>query len=479
HAKGIVHRDVKPTNILVEASGRPVLMDFGIARSGGISSTLSANGMVLGTPGYMAPEQLAGELDQIGAPADIYALGVLLYEILAGRRPFDGRTVVELAERIRQGRPPAPRSIRPDVPPALEAACLKAMALLPDQRHATAYAFAEELENWLSGRSSPSAPRGRRRWALAAAAVGVLAVVGISLWWVLPSAPTTPTQSRPVHGVDPGREELARAQALLKQRPAEAAARWADHIRAEAHLRKAAALSPRLVDAPLELGRLYAERGRFDAAHEALDRVLQLDPTHAEAKKAKGEIVVTEQVLLHIDRLHFPELTKSLQERLAARAKGLDPFAAAVARADWDAARSAAPLGTRMTVEFLSGRRRPLLSALLGRADEVPPGEPGVWAVLIRGHERRAMASPVRMDLASAHPLHAGILRLAAALEPEEDKALALLARALQSNPDYLQARLARHRLSPGDPEEILRLARRWRVNALALKEIDGLLRSP
>ncbi len=136
HEKGVVHRDVKPGNLLVRPNGTLVLTDFGIARSAG-AAQLTAAGSVLGTASYISPEQAMGE--QATRLSDIYALGVVAYQCLAGRRPFEGENPLEIAMRhVREAPPPLP----PDIPPAVRAIVERAMAKDPGQRWPTAAAFA-------------------------------------------------------------------------------------------------------------------------------------------------------------------------------------------------------------------------------------------------------------------------------------------------------------------------------------------------
>src|SRR5207237_4682702 len=119
HSKGIVHRDIKPGNILLDADGEPLLSDFGLARTDIDVERLTADGTILGTPAYMAPEQAAGNLGEIGPRSDVYSLGVVLYQTLTGHLPFKGG-LTQLLTAIQTGTPPAPTSLRRDLDPALE-----------------------------------------------------------------------------------------------------------------------------------------------------------------------------------------------------------------------------------------------------------------------------------------------------------------------------------------------------------------------
>jgi serine/threonine-protein kinase len=159
HRQGLVHRDLKPANVLVDWPSDTVkLADFGLAR--GAQAINTGTGIVLGTPAYMSPEQLAGAVPN--AAADLYALGVSLFELLTGRLPHDGRTMGELLRQVANDTPPALDLLQPGLPTGTSALVARLLAKAPTQRPADAGAVARELAQLRSDLPGPTAPAGAK-----------------------------------------------------------------------------------------------------------------------------------------------------------------------------------------------------------------------------------------------------------------------------------------------------------------------------
>jgi tetratricopeptide (TPR) repeat protein len=454
HSHDIVHRDVKPANVLLRGDGVPLLTDFGLARLDE-QQGLTMEGTALGTPNYMAPEQARGDGANIDRRADVYGLGATLYELLAGRAPFQGGTVLETMLAVVERAPASPLALRPSRGSALdldlEAVCLKCLAKAADARYPSAHELADDLERALRGEETRARPwssaerlrRPLRRPVWGAAILATVAlVVGLAGAWV------------------------ASARAALRR--ADARARF--HAAAVDHERGAREGAPRALDAALELDPALADawaargaarlrQGDLAGAKADLDRALTLDAGLAEAWAARAALCVAtgappEQVeadaseALRLD----PDLAAARVTRGEVRARGGD-----LAGALEDAERAAAA-GARATSEQ---RARALVLRATVRATRVQAGvEDDLKAAL------EADAAAVEAGLSRTTGPAAITLRLARARLLEQrgdvDGALADVARVLEADAQLatgweLRGRLLRGRLAPLTAEDFSR----------------------
>ncbi|MCA9061513.1 MAG: protein kinase [Planctomycetaceae bacterium] len=270
HEEKVIHRDIKPDNILISESGRPMLLDFGLAKQMDQDSSLTADGVILGTPAYMSPEQARGEIETVGPLSDQYSLGAVLYECLTAKRPFSGPAHAVINKVVNEG-PVSPSSINQEISPDLEAICLKAMSRNAADRYPGMTEFVQDLERWLAGAETSARPAGVvercRRWyrentrlalSLCTAAVSLIAVAVLMTIAFF-------------------REAELRSNAVEQQRIAEAAQqREADaRIAAEEATRKAEAALREKLEAENALAAAEVRMSTAETAAEEAQRLEQ------------------------------------------------------------------------------------------------------------------------------------------------------------------------------------------------------------
>jgi len=204
HDAGLVHRDLKPDNILIDAQGHPRIADLGLARTQVGDDRMTATGMAMGTPAYMSPEQAQGSPDLDGR-SDVYSLAATLFAVLAGRPPFSGPTPYVTVARVLNDPAPNLHTLNPKVPIAVATVIAQALSKQPGMRPASARAFATALEQARHGRTSSSASPQRRHWWLIGGAIAAIVLLGVvigvssppptSIEPVTPASTPTPTPS--------------------------------------------------------------------------------------------------------------------------------------------------------------------------------------------------------------------------------------------------------------------------------------------
>jgi tetratricopeptide (TPR) repeat protein len=265
HQRGILHRDLKPTNILLDAQGETHVTDFGLAKLAEDDSSLTLSSAILGTPAYMAPEQAAGGAKQLTTAADIYSLGAILYELLTGQPPFRAETAVETLLRVCQEEPTRPSSLNRGVDRDLETICLKCLSKDPQKRYPDASGLADDLDRWRDGEPILARPVGtaerawrwcRRRPVVAglSLAIGLTLTVGLvaSNWFYL-------------------REKAARQRAVTAEQKQTKAL-----LQAQASEKQAQAINRFLRDAFLYQATPESASGRKVTMQEVMERATSL-----------------------------------------------------------------------------------------------------------------------------------------------------------------------------------------------------------
>jgi tetratricopeptide (TPR) repeat protein len=200
HKQGVLHRDVKPHNVLLDRDGTALLTDFGLAKVFGSDTGLTMTGEIMGTPVYMPPEQANADPLLIGPQSDVYSLGATLYAALTGQPPFRGSSLVAILSAVLEKTPPPPSQLRPGLDPGLEQIVLRCLAKAPQDRYPSAAALEGALRAWLGGArpAQPALPPSRRsRAGVLGAGLGVGLGVGLALGWGLGAGSRSAERAEP------------------------------------------------------------------------------------------------------------------------------------------------------------------------------------------------------------------------------------------------------------------------------------------
>lgn len=336
HRAGVVHRDIKPGNLMLDRDGKVHVLDFGIAKGTGPDASLTRTGAVVGTPVFMAPEQAAGEPRRIGPRTDVYGLGATLYTLVAGRPPFTGLTTADvLMKVVRQEAPPL-RSCRRSVPDPVAVIVHKALERDPARRYANAAVLADDLDRFLKGDEILARPPStlsrvvrrlrRSRAILAAAALGAIAI-GLGAWGVLQGRARVANRSATRHLAEAQRS-LAEAQVYLHRPAVDLGPMWELLENVRYSLDAAERADPSRPEVFYLRGRILELEGDAAGAEIQYARALSLDPQLTACRVQRALLRLNRQMmklrLLDLSEREVPfpleagEVAQDLEQVLAA-----------------------------------------------------------------------------------------------------------------------------------------------------------------
>lgn len=333
HERGIVHRDLKPDNILVARGTEAKVADFGLAHLAQAGTSLTRTGSVLGTPLYMAPEQVDGR-PGIDARTDVYALGAILYQMLTGRPPHDAETASQIYEKILREDPEAPQKIDPAVPRELEAVAMKAMEKEPAHRYPSAGELADDLGRWLAGehvRARPLSAGGRawrrltRNRLRVATALLVLAATGsaVLLWsrgrgQIEAAKAGARRAEQATRLLEEANRSLGNAYAASYSSTIEADDLQREAAQARTLIEKALATDPDYALSHFRMGEVWEIQGYYEKAAASFRRAAELNPGFGPAHYRLGRLLLWQGYLASLNMWTVPDpADRARGERLA------------------------------------------------------------------------------------------------------------------------------------------------------------------